>query len=153
MQMKRLLVFVLTCILSGFMSIACQREQTVEASREPGSPDTYQPRPAPKKKVEPQDNTWNQAMSGELLRVNIGKKTFSIRAENGMEQTFKFSDQTSIEGIGSQRSQLRDLLGKEGSQTTVQWKDEERGKTALNVNVTDLAVKKTSKRNKARKGY
>jgi hypothetical protein len=148
--MKGLLVFVLTCILSGFMSIACQREQTVEASREP---DTYQPRPAPKKKVVPPDNTWNQAMSGELLRVNIGKKTFSIRAENGMEQTFKFSDQTSIEGIGSRQSQLRDLLGKEGSQATVQWKDEEGGKTAVNVNVTDLAVKKTSKANKARKRY
>ena len=150
MHMKGLLVFVLTCILSGFMSIACQREQTVEASREP---DTYQPRPAPKKKVVPPDNTWNQAMSGELLRVNIGKKTFSIRAENGMEQTFKFSDQTSIEGIGSRQSQLRDLLGKEGSQATVQWKDEEGGKTAVNVNVTDLAVKKTSKANKARKRY
>jgi len=151
--LKQVQIFVLICILSGFMSIACRRERTVEASGEQGRTDTYQPRPAPKEKVVPHDDTWNQVMSGELLRVDVGKKIFSIRAENGMEQTFKFSDQTSIEGIGSRQPRLRNLVGKEGSQTTVQWKDDDGAKTAVNVNVTDLAVKKTSKPKRARKPY
>jgi len=140
---KKLLIFALICILSGFMSIACQREQTVEASGEQGRTDTYQPRPASK----------GEAMSGELLRVDMGKKTFSIRAENGMEQTFKFSDQTSIEGIGSRQPQLRSLQGKEGSLVTVQGKDEGGAKAAVNVNVTDLEVKRTSRPNKAKGRY
>jgi len=150
--MKKLFIFVLICILAGVMSIACQREMTVEASRE-GRTDTYQPRPAPKGEVALPDSTGNQAMSGELLRVDVAKKTFSIRAENGMEQTFKFSDQTSIEGIASPKPQLRSLLGKEGSQVTVQWRDEAGARMALNVNVTDVAVKRTLKASKARRYF
>lgn len=162
--MKRLLIFSLICFLSGLLTVACERNQGVQAGREGGS-ETYQPRPAPKGEIMPQRNE----VKGELTRVDMDKKTFTIRAENGMEQTFKFTDDTSVMGVESMQlaekqaqrdknaavnrnlNQIRNLVGKEGSEVTVRWKDEGGAKTAISVNVTQVTVQKGKAKAKAGK--
>lgn len=142
--MKKLLVFLLICFLSGLLTIACQRG--VQAGREEER-ETYQPRPAPKGKVMPSGVT--QTLKGELTRIDMNNQTMTIRAENGMEQTFKFNDQTTVQGVpmtGKQLTgQMRNLMGKEGSEVTVTWKDEAGAKTATAVNVNELSTKPRGK--------
>ena len=55
-----------------------------------------------------------------------------------MEQTFRFNDQTSVQGLEAPRATanqprtmaVRDLIGKEGSEVTVMWKEEASAKMA-----------------------
>src|SRR5437870_12121204 len=92
--MKKFTVFSLICFLSGFMLIACQRDRGVHAGNDS---DTYQPRRAPARHV-----TADQGIKGELLRVDVGGKTVSVRLENGMVQTFKFDNDTIVSGLENQ---------------------------------------------------
>jgi hypothetical protein len=152
--MKRLLVFSLICFLTGLMTIGCERG--VRAGRE-DQPETYQPRPAPLEQTAPgRTNTASQEVKGELMRVDVKDNTIAVRAENGMEQTFKFNDQTMIHGLDRQsadrakdeanKMQVRNLMGKEGSEVTVTWKDEAGAKTATMINVNDLVQKNKKRR-------
>jgi hypothetical protein len=142
-QMKRFLIFSMICLLSGLMTIGCERG--VRAGREEGT-ETYQPRPAPRE--EAAQGTTNQEARGELMRVDTKDNTITVRAENGMEQTFKFNNQTMVRGLEQQgttqpkTSEIRGLMGKEGSEISVTWKDEAGAKTATMVNVEDLVSKK-----------
>jgi len=178
--MKKFLVFTLICMLSGLLSIACERQRGVQAGREEteqgrnetqqGRNETYPPRPAPKGEVTPgQTGAQAQEMKGELTRVDWNNKTIAIRAENGMEQTFKFNDQTMVMGLENQptrnqgktekqstnTNQVRALMGKEGSEVTVNWRDENGAKMATTINVTDVGTKnsKTKTKNKTKSTY
>jgi hypothetical protein len=148
--MKKFVILSFVCILSVFMLVACQRDQGVQAGNEQGKAGTYQPRPAPKGEVEQ-----NSEMSGELQRVDMAAKTISIRVDNGMEQTFKFEDNTMVMGLEGQsqsnapskagktgNASIRSLVGKEGSEVTVQWRDEDGAKVATHVNVTQVSTSK-----------
>jgi len=143
--MKRLLVFSLICFVSGLMTISCERG--VHASREEGT-ETYQPRTAPRAKVTPDVD---QDVQGDLISVDMKNNTIMVRAENGMEQTFKFDDQTMVQGLQREGTkqprtiQVRNLIGKEGSEVTVMWKDEAGAKMATSVNVNQLVSKKIDK--------
>src|SRR5215813_14722051 len=117
--MKKFVILSFVCLLSAFMLLACERNQGVQAGYEQGNTGTYQPRPAPPPKGEVQRN---DEMAGELQRVDMRAKTFSIRVDNGMEQTFKFDSDTTVLGLQGKPS-IRDLIGKEGSEVTVQWRD------------------------------
>ena len=140
--MKRLLVYSLICFLSGLLMISCER---VRASRE--EPETYQPRPAPAAAA-------TKEVKGELIGLDLKNKTVMVRAENGMEQTFRFNDQTSVQGVDAQSTTtnqrrtmaVRNLIGKEGSEVTVTWKDEAGAKMATSVNVNQLVSRKVSQR-------
>jgi hypothetical protein len=155
--MRKLFIFSLVCILSGFMLIACQRDDGVRAGYEQGS-DTYQPRTAPKPEAMP-GKAGNQEIRGELIRVDAPRRTFSIRIENGMEQTFKFDDHTTVMGLEAPpvrtpgqaeatiASRVRDLVGKEGSEVTIQWKEDgEAAKLATIVAVTQVNVSKPARK-------
>jgi hypothetical protein len=138
--MKTFKVFSLICFLSGFIFIACQRDRGVHA----GNADTnYQPAPAPPS--EPRSS--NDEIKGELLRVDTRDKTISVRVENGMVQTFKFDDDTGVIGLEDQpqanlgkitNREVGNLIGKEGSEITVQWKPSDE-KIATNVAVTQVS--------------
>src|SRR5439155_20860120 len=141
--------------LSAFTLVGCQRDQGVQARNDRCNTGTYQPRPAPK--AEPGQNKrelgqnkgepgQNQEISGELQRVDMAAKTISIRVDNGMEQTFKFDDTTMVTGLESQaqsnapsksgktaNAMIRNLVGKEGSEVRVQWRDENGAKMATHV--------------------
>jgi len=158
--MRKLFVFTLLCILSGLAGMACQRDQGVEAGN-----DNYQPR----RSVDTGANTANPALDqtgkpagnqdiqGELIRVDMGSKTMTVRTENGMVQTFKFDNATTIQGVEQPQStnkrtqaqaanQVRGLVGKEGSEVTITWTDQDDGaKMASNVNVTQVMAKHSSK--------
>jgi hypothetical protein len=142
--MKRLLIFSLICFLSGLMTIACERG--VRAGRE-GETETYQPRPAP---MEEQTSTaTNQQMKGELMRVDQKNRTVTVRAENGMEQTFKVNNRTKVNpprtGPPVAVGEIRDLEGKEGSEVVIAWVDEAGAKTAATIDVSGPMNKSDTK--------
>jgi len=162
--MKRLLIFSLICFLSGLMTIACERG--VRASREEGT-ETYQPRPAPREAApnaatpQPQQAQPQQAqpMKGELMSVDSKNQTVTVRAANGMEQTFKTSDQTRVQGANLQTKpgapaavEVRELKGKEGSEVIIAWEDQAGAKMATNIDVTQL-VNKTRAKTKTQGRY
>lgn len=128
--------------------ISCERG--VNASRE--EPQTYQPRPAPQE----ERAAAVKDVKGELISVDPKNNTIMVRAENGMEQTFRFNDQTSVQGMEPQSTTknqpkamtVRDLMGKEGSEVTVMWKDEAGAKMATSVTVNQLVSRKGSYRRK-----
>ena len=121
--MKRFLIFSLIFCLSGLLTTGCERG--VRAGRE-GEPETYQPRPAPIQKQT--SRAMAQPMTGELLRVDRKAKTITVRAENGMEQTFKINNAIRVQ-------QLRDLRKKEGSLVAITWVDEAGTWTATSIDV------------------
>jgi len=173
--MKKFVILSFVCILSVFMLIGCERDQGVQAGNEQGNTGTYQPRPAPKtepgqNKGEPWQNKGepgqNQEISGELQRVDMAAKTISIRVDNGMEQTFKFDDSTTVMGLEGQQphanapskagkttnAAIRNLVGKEGSEVTIQWRDENSAKMATQVNVTQVSTSKRTRNSATGKG-
>src|SRR5437762_472477 len=147
--MKKVMFLGLICILAGLV-FACQRDRGVLASNES---DTYQPRPAPKPKVKAEAKN---PLQGELLRVDMAGKTISVRVENGMEQTFKFDDNTTVMGLEGQpqtappakitskasNSAIRNLAGKEGSEVTVTWRDDDGARMATAIDVTQVSIAK-----------
>jgi hypothetical protein len=153
--MKKIFILSFVCVLSGFMLFACERQQGVQAGSEQAKTGTYQPRPAPPPKGEVQQNP---EISGELQRVNMAAKTFSIRVDNGMEQTFKFDDDTMVMGLEGQTltnvpaktgktgaASVRNLMGKEGSEVTVQWREDNGAKMATHVDVTQISTARSSR--------
>jgi len=142
--MKRVLIFSLICFLSGLMTIACERG--VRAGRE-AETETYEPRPAPTE--EGTSTAMNQPMKGELMRVDQKNRTVTVRAENGMEQTFKVNDRTKVHQSNAGQDlnlpstgapvaviEIRDLEGREGSEVIIAWVDEAGAKTATNIDVS-----------------
>lgn len=124
---------IIVCVSSGLLLIACQRDEGVRAGTvQAGLPDT------------PGD----QEIRGELIPVNVAKKIFSVRIENGMEQTFQFNDQTKVMGLTFENgSRVRDLVGKEGSEVTIQWEDAGlSGKMATRVAVTEIVTNRPRRR-------
>jgi len=117
--------FFLPIILSTLILAGCQRDRGVYAGN-----DTYQPRPAPiqKKALSPD-------IHGELLRVDLKKSDFVVRVESGMEQTFKFDGNTVVLGLQGP-AQVKNLVGREGSELIVQWYEGDGLKSATRVDVT-----------------
>jgi len=161
--MKKFVIFSFVCILSGLMLAACQREQGVQAGNDQGRTGEYQPRSAPTGEAEQRQAQQGQAqqgqeMTGELQRVDMAGKTISVRVDNGMEQTFKFDDNTMVMGLEGQsqanapsksgkaaNASIQNLVGKEGSEVTVQWRDENGAKMATHINVTQVSTSKKGK--------
>lgn len=129
--MKKFFMYFLFCLASGLMLVGCQRDRGVYAGN-----DDYQPRPAPAVQQKPK-----QDIEGELVRVNIPAKTFVVRVENGLEQTFKFDDTTEVMGL-EVRSHVGNLVGKEGSEITIQSQDDGDTRIATRVDVTQLSTAK-----------
>jgi hypothetical protein len=162
--MKKLIILCFVCAFSVLMLAGCQRDEGVQAGNDQGNNQgntgTYQPRPAPATKGEVQQG---QEITGELQRVDMAAKTVSVRVDNGMEQTFKFDDNTMVTGLEGQtqsnaptkagkttNAMIRNLVGKEGSEVRVQWRDENGAKVATHVDVTQVSTSKSTR--KAGKG-
>jgi len=134
------------------MLASCQRDNSVHAGNDDA---TYQPRPAVKRNLA---NVANEAVSGELVRVDSKKKTFVVRVDNGMEQTFKFDESTSVAGLQNVQPAMRqkpgnmnnpglqNLIGKEGSEVRVEWRDAGEAKMATHVDVTQVSASKSQRR-------
>jgi hypothetical protein len=153
--MKRFWLFSLVCFFSGFMLLGCQRDEGVRAGNDS---ETYQPRPAPSKDAQDdkRQREEDREMKGELLRVDTAAKTVVIRLENGVVQTFKFDDATAVEGLQVQVTDakkqstkskgVRGLVGKEGSEVTIQWAEDSGPKLATEIEVTELNTSKNTRR-------
>ena len=155
--MKKGIIFSLVCIVSALLLFACERDRGVFAGNDS---DTYQPRPAPRAKGEAKN-----PLQGELLRVDMAGKTISVRVENGMEQTFKFDDNTSVTGLESQpetappsriasktsNTAIRNLAGKEGSEVKVAWRDDDGARIATRIDVTQVSTSKSPRHTSRRK--
>jgi hypothetical protein len=143
----------------GLMLIGCQRGRGVDARNE-----EYQPRPAPLDRSNPLEHRLSQDLQGELTRVDLANKTFVVRVENGMEQTFKFDNDTTVLGLSIEpqpvqpgkrqkpsattNEGIRNLVGKEGSEVIVQWRTEDGAKMASRVDVTQPSTSKSKRRHK-----
>ena len=135
--MKKVTGFSLVCVLAALMLAGCERNQGVHAGN-----DEYQPRSAPTREVP------NPPIKGELTQINLDNKTMVVRLENGMVQTFKFDSDTAIVGLVNQPGSL---VGKEGSELAVQWKEKNGTKIATAIEVTQVISSKnkhSSKRNR-----
>jgi hypothetical protein len=134
--MKKQFGLLTICILLGVAMTACERNRGVYAGNDEAG--GYKPRRA--------------ELKGELLRVDPLKNMFAVRVENGMEQTFKFDDSTVLTGEDlSPQTMIQDLVGKEGSELTVQWRDDNGARMASNVEVTQLITAKNTHRHKRKK--
>jgi hypothetical protein len=139
-------------LIAGLMLSACDRDNSVHAGN-----DEYKPRPAVKKKVE------NQEVTGELVRTDPKKKMLVVRLDNGMEQTFEFDEHTSVAGLGNSvqtpmpqkpgkmiNPEVGNLIGKEGSELTVEWRADGDAKIATHVEVTQLITAKSPRKARRR---
>ena len=142
--MKKFIIVLLVCSVSAF-TLACQREQGVFAGNDS---DDYQPRPTPA------HNPANQEVKGELVRVDMNGKRVAVQLENGIVQTFKVDESAEIKGLEndskSKAMGFRQLMGKEGSEVTVLWIDDNGGKIANSIEVTQLSPSKNTHRSKKR---
>jgi len=147
--MKRGITFLGFCLVSGLMLVACQRDNSVHA----GNDNDYKPRRAVRQE------SANQEVTGELVRIDPKKKTLVVRVDNGMEQTFLFDDHTSVEGLDNSVQtpmrqkpgnlsdpSIRSLVGKEGSEVTVEWRSADDAKMATHVEVTQVSSSKSQRR-------
>jgi hypothetical protein len=134
--MPRFSAFLLVSGLVLPFTTACRQDKGVLADKESGS---YQPRPAP---AQPQTAPENLDLGGELLRVDMTARTFAVRVENGMEQTFAFDESTVVTGLDKEgsaaKSAVRRLVGKEGSEISVKWHEDDRGKLATKIEVAQV---------------
>ena len=155
--MKKFVILSFVCILSGLFLVACQRDQGVQAGNEQNRPGEYQPHSAHRGETQQDRAQQGQQMNGELQRVDMAAKTITIRVDNGVEQTFKFDDNTMVMGLEGQsqptapskggkaaKASVRNLAGKEGSEVTVQWRDENGAKMATQINVTQVSTSKNT---------
>jgi hypothetical protein len=128
--------FLLSLIPLALMLIGCQRDRGVYAGNDP-----YQPRPKPAVKKPVRHDIF-----GELVRLDLQKNIFVVRVETGMEQTFKFDDDTLVMGLNHPQAVVRDLAGKEGSEVIVQWQEDDGGKLAGRIDVTQVVTSKNIRR-------
>ena len=149
--MKRGIGFLGVPLIAGLMLSACQPDNSVHAGN-----DEYKPRPAIKKVVE------NQEVSGELANIDPKKKMLVVRLDNGMEQTFEFDEHTSVAGLddsgqapvrqkpGNINPEIRNLIGKEGSEVTVEWRADDDAKIATHVEVTQVITSNSPRKSRRR---
>jgi len=147
---KRFVIFSFICFFSAFAMIACKKDQGARA----GGDGDYQPRPAATKNILDRTDE-KQEMRGELLRVDASAKTISIRLENGLVQTFRIDDATDVQGLKDRQAKtakskasttgIKSLAGKEGSEITVRWQEDNQPKMATEVEVTQLATAKNTR--------
>jgi hypothetical protein len=144
-KMKRSTILSLVLMLPVFALAACQRDRGVQADSS-----AYQPRPAPT----------SGEMKGDLAHVDPTGKTIGVRLENGVEQTFQCDEDTSVEGLPFEKQttpgksvkkttanpDVLRLIGKEGSEVTVQWDTEDGAKIARDVEINELVMNKNRRR-------
>jgi len=147
MKIQRSTILSLVLMLPVFALVACQRDRGVQADSS-----AYQPRPAPT----------SGEMKGDLVHVDPTGKTIGVRLENGVEQTFQCDEDTSVEGLPLEKqakpgkpvkatnSDIVRLIGKEGSEVTVQWDTDDGAKFARDVEINELVMNKNGRRTRRR---
>jgi hypothetical protein len=140
--MKRFTVLLSISIFSGFLLFACEPDGSVHAGNE-----EYKPRPASTADV---PNTprirRHHTITGELVRVDLQNRTLGVRLDSRVE-SYKFNDCTEVEGIElpeakasktDTSNRVPALVGKEGSEVTVQWGSANGAQLALVIEVTPV---------------
>jgi len=136
--MKKFWVFCTLCLFSSFIFLGCQRDQGVQAGRESGTTTGSQSQTGPSGVTGPGAATGSQQLHGELTRVNAAGNSIAVREGNGMEQMIMVNDQTRIM-TGEQGSTtptmagITTLAGKEGSNVTVTWSEQNGQKVATSI--------------------
>jgi len=121
----------LVVLIASLAMVSCT---DAEAGREK----TYQPLPADNSESE----LASEGLTGQLRRVNAAAGNFVIILDNGLEQTFKFNDLTTVAGNTSIKNTLlnnrvQSLVGQEGAEVTVKWSQNKDERLATTVVVGD----------------
>ena len=143
-------------ILATWILTGCEKKKTVQAGSEGVTSGQYQPRAAP----EPgSDVTRTPAeIKGELRSINLNDKTMIVRVDNGMDQTFKWDENTTVVGMPSSGeadkmksksrkttetvTNMTQLARRTGSDVSVQWRDDNDMKMATMIDVTTVTSPK-----------
>lgn len=67
--------------------------------------------------------------TGELVRVDVRAKTLAVKATDGREMSFSFTDETKISGASSPAG----LATMEGAQVTVRYAEKDRVATDIQI--------------------
>ena len=120
---------------------SCQSPQHVQAAKE----------------ETPSANRYGQGpISGDLYSVDSAEKQMVIRVENGMAQTFRWDDDTVVDGdlppiepisknLFDTPSVMKRLSRRPGSELEVEWRDLNDEKLATAVHVTSLGPQSSQK--------
>jgi hypothetical protein len=140
--MKRFTALLSICIFSGFLLFACERGSVHAGNEE------YKPRPAPTtEQTQTPRIRRHHTITGELVRVDLHNRTLDVRLDNRVE-LYKFNDCTEVEGIelpGAKAdktdtsNRVPALVGREGSEVTVQWGEANGAQLALVIEVTPVS--------------
>lgn len=122
-SVARLIIFSLLVLPSG-----CKRApQTVQAAAETTN-------------VSNSPELVSREIDGELMRVDMKTELIQMRVENGMVQTFKFTKDTTVDGLP--KPDIKSLKGKEGSELAVTWEGDGDLKVASHIEVTQISSSK-----------
>jgi len=119
----------LVVLIASLAMVSCT---DAEAGREK----TYQPLPADNSESE----LASEGLTGQLRRVNAAAGNFVIILDNGLEQTFKFNDLTTVAGNTKNtllNNRVQSLVGLEGAEVTVKWTQNKDERLATTVVVGD----------------
>ena len=72
------------------------------------------------------------SVTGELTRVNVETRTFSVKSANGAEMLFRYDDKTVVAGA---ENSVAGLATSGGSQVTVTYRNDTAGNMAAKIEV------------------
>jgi len=140
-------IFCLGLILT-FSS--CQRSQSVHAGAEETTGNGYQPRTAPDLGVSIDRDRAGQ-IRGEVLSVDMARRSILIRVENGMQQTVQWNNDTTVNGVPVDSKPatttrtpdgiMQALAFRPGSAVVIASTDDNGQKMATVIQVTDPSTK------------
>jgi hypothetical protein len=132
-------------VLGASLLVSCQEKDTVQAGYD------YQPRPAPDAIQRLGFGKYgNREIDGLLRGVDTQAQTLVVRVENGMDQTFRWSEDTVITGYTSKmpadvKTVMAGLARKEGAELVIDWRDENSQRVAKTIEIRDLPSRNTPK--------
>jgi len=139
----------MACCLGLMVLAACQRSQQVQAGSEGTTGGGYRPLSAPDSGVDLNRNPADGPLKGEVMSVDLGEHSMLIRVENGMQQTIKWNNSTTVNGIPVESKSgttlstpddtMKGLADRPGSAVVIDAIDDHGQKIASVIQVTDLS--------------
>lgn len=125
MKSSRTLGFALLFGAAGLVA-ACGGEEPVAGK--PAAPAVATPAQAQPRTPAPPAEKY---IAGQVQQIDTDARTLVLKDTKGVEQTFSFSDTTSITGAAN----LKNLSTQEGRPATIRYIDQGSGKSAIQIHI------------------
>ncbi len=134
-------------LVGASLLVSCHKADTVQAD--------FQPRQAPDAIARMKLGKYGHREIDGLLRgIDVQSGSMVMEVENGMDQTFKWDEDTEVTGIDPAKATnstpttialMKELATRPGSEITVEWRDEGYDRVATSIDVIDVTKKTTPK--------